>query len=435
MGIVTRLDITDTDFDAAFARLLISPAEADIGLPGKVSSIVAAVAQEGDVALLRFTNAFDHRSVADAAALHLDPAAMAAAAAQVDSSVRGALSHAADRIRDFHQRQAGASWQFEDASGSLLGQRISPLDRVGVYVPGGRASYPSSVLMNAIPAKVAGVSEVVMVVPAPHDEISPAVMAAACLAGVDQVVTIGGAQAIAALAHGTETVPRVDKIVGPGNRFVAEAKRQVFGRVGIDMVAGPSEILIIADGSVPPNWVTMDLFAQAEHDEYAQALLISPDAGYLDAVAECIASRLPTLSRRDIVTASLQNRGALIKVPDLAAAAALSNSIAPEHLELAVADPQALLDGITVAGAIFMGAMSSEALGDYCAGPNHVLPTAGSARFASPLGVYDFQRRSSVIQISEEGAQILGEVASTLAKAESLEAHGLSAAIRMKHGE
>ena len=435
MGIVTRLDITDTDFDAAFARLLISPAEADIGLPGKVSSIVAAVAQEGDVALLRFTNAFDHRSIADAAALHLDPAAMAAAAAQVDSSVREALSHAADRIRDFHQRQAAASWQFEDASGSLLGQRISALDRVGVYVPGGRASYPSSVLMNAIPAKVAGVSEVVMVVPAPHDEISPAVMAAACLAGVDQVVTIGGAQAIAALAHGTETVPRVDKIVGPGNRFVAEAKRQVFGRVGIDMVAGPSEILIIADGSVPPNWVTMDLFAQAEHDEYAQALLISPDAGYLDAVAECIASRLPTLSRRDIVTASLQNRGALIKVPDLAAAVALSNSIAPEHLELAVADPQALLDGITVAGAIFMGAMSSEALGDYCAGPNHVLPTAGSARFASPLGVYDFQRRSSVIQISEEGAQILGEVASTLAKAESLEAHGLSAAIRMKHGE
>ncbi len=435
MGIVTRLDITDTHFDTAFARLLISPAEADIGLPGKVSSILAAVAQEGDVALLRFTNAFDHRSVADAAALHLDPAAMAAAAAQVDSSVRGALSHAADRIRDFHQRQAGASWQFKDASGSLLGQRISPLDRVGVYVPGGRASYPSAVLMNAIPAKVAGVSEVVMVVPAPHDEISPAVMAAACLAGVDQVVTIGGAQAIAALAHGTETVPRVDKIVGPGNRFVAEAKRQVFGRVGIDMVAGPSEILIIADGSVPPNWVTMDLFAQAEHDEYAQALLISPDAAYLDAVAECIASRLPTLSRRDIVTASLQNRGALIKVPDLAAAAALSNSIAPEHLELAVADPQALLDSITAAGAIFMGAMSSEALGDYCAGPNHVLPTAGSARFASPLGVYDFQRRSSVIQISEEGAQILGEVASTLAKAESLEAHGLSAAIRMKHGE
>ena len=434
MSIVTRLDITDPEFDTAFARLLVSPAEADIGLPEKVSSIVAAVAREGDAALLRFTNEFDHRSLADAAALHLDRAAMEAAAAPVDASVREALAHAADRIRDFHRRQAGASWQFEDACGSLLGQRISPLDRVGVYVPGGRASYPSSVLMNAIPAKVAGVSEVVMVVPAPQDQISPAVMAAACLAGVDQVITIGGAQAIAALAHGTETVPRVDKIVGPGNRFVAEAKRQVFGRVGIDMVAGPSEILIIADGSVPSEWVTMDLFAQAEHDEYAQAVLISPDAGYLDAVAECIASRLPALSRREIVAASLQNRGALIKVPDLTAAVTLSNSLAPEHLELAVADPHALLDGITAAGAIFMGAMSSEALGDYCAGPNHVLPTAGSARFASPLGVYDFQRRSSVIQISEEGAQVLGEVASTLAKAESLEAHGLSAAIRMKGG-
>ena len=289
--------------------------------------------------------------------------------------------------------------------------------------------------MNAMPAKVAGVAEVVMVVPAPHGEISPAVMAAACLAGVDQVVTIGGAQAIAALAYGTETVPRVDKIVGPGNRFVAEAKRQVFGRVGIDMVAGPSEILIIADGSVPPEWVTMDMFAQAEHDEYAQAVLISPDADYLDAVAECIAARLPQLARSEIVAASLQNRGALIKVPDLAAAVALSNSLAPEHLELAVAEPQAIVNGISAAGAIFMGAMSSEALGDYCAGPNHVLPTAGSARFASPLGVYDFQRRSSVIQISEEGAQVLGGIASTLAKAESLEAHGLSAAIRMKGGE
>ena len=435
MGIVNRLDIADTDFDAAFARLLVSPAEADVGLAEKVSSIVAAVAKEGDAALLRFTNEFDNRSVVDAAALHLDLAAMEAAAAPVGSLVREALSHAARRIRDFHQRQAGASWQFEDESGSLLGQRISALDRVGVYVPGGRASYPSSVLMNAIPAKVAGVSAVVMVVPAPHDEISPAVMAAACLAGVDQVVTIGGAQAIAALAHGTETVPRVDKIVGPGNRFVAEAKRQVFGRVGIDMVAGPSEILIIADGSVSPEWVTMDLFAQAEHDEYAQAVLICPDAAYLDAVAECIAFKLPTLSRQAIVCASLKIRGALIKVPDLSAAVALSNSLAPEHLELAVADPQALLDDITAAGAIFMGAMSSEAVGDYCAGPNHVLPTAGSARFASPLGVYDFQRRSSVIQISEEGAHVLGEVASTLAKAESLEAHGLSAAIRMKGRE
>jgi len=435
MSTIERLDIEAVDFEAAFARLLVSPAEADVGLTDTVSNIVAAVAREGDSALLRFTNELDHRSVPEAAALHLDKAAMEAAAESVEAPVRDALSHAAKRIRDFHEHQLAHSWQYEDESGTILGQRVSPLDRVGVYVPGGRASYPSSVLMNAIPAKVAGVAEVVMVVPAPHGEISPAVMAAACLAGVDQVVTIGGAQAIAALAYGTETVPRVDKIVGPGNRFVAEAKRQVFGRVGIDMVAGPSEILIIADGSVPPEWVTMDIFAQAEHDEYAQAVLISPDSAYLDAVAECIAAKLPQLARSEIVAASLQNRGALIKVPDLAAAVALSNSLAPEHLELAVAEPRAIVDGISAAGAIFMGAMSSEALGDYCAGPNHVLPTAGSARFASPLGVYDFQRRSSVIQISEEGAQVLGGIASTLAKAESLEAHGLSAAIRMKGGE
>lgn len=435
MSIIARLDIDDSAFEAAFARLLVSPAEADVGLAGTVSDIVAAVAQERDAALLRLTNELDHRSLVDASSLHLDKHAMEAAAAPAESSVRDALSLAAGRIRDFHEHQLAQSWQYEDDLGTILGQRVSPLDRVGVYVPGGRASYPSSVLMNAIPAKVAGVAEVVMVVPAPHDEISPAVMAAACLAGVDQVVTIGGAQAIAALAYGTETVPRVDKIVGPGNRFVAEAKRQVFGRVGIDMVAGPSEILIIADGSVPPEWVTMDMFAQAEHDEYAQAVLISPDSAYLDAVAECIAAKLPQLARSEIVAASLQNRGALIKVPDLAAAVALSNSLAPEHLELAVAEPQAIVNGISAAGAIFMGAMSSEALGDYCAGPNHVLPTAGSARFASPLGVYDFQRRSSVIQISELGAQVLGDIASTLAKAESLEAHGLSAAIRIKGGE
>ena len=327
------------------------------------------------------------------------------------------------------------SWQYCDATGSLLGQRVSAMDRVGLYVPGGRASYPSSVLMNAIPAKVAGVSEVVMVVPAPSDEISPVVLAAAQLAGVDSVFTVGGAQAIAALAYGTATVPRVDKIVGPGNRFVAEAKRQVFGRVGIDMVAGPSEILIIADGSVKPEWVAMDLFAQAEHDEYAQAVLISPDATYLDAVDACIADLLLSLARRDIVSAALKNRGALIKVPDLDAATAFSNRLAPEHLELAVVDPQSLLEKIGPAGAIFMGAMSSESLGDYCAGPNHVLPTAGSARFASPLGVYDFQRRSSLIEISPEGARSLGEVAATLADAESLEAHGLSARLRLRDGD
>lgn len=432
---IARLDSSDPDFDAAFARLLVTPAESDSALVETVSSIIAAVAVEGDAALLRFTNQFDGRALSDPENVRVSPSSLVSALQEIDPAVRAALEHAGARIRDFHERQLGQSWQYRDDTGSVLGQRISAMDRVGLYVPGGRASYPSSVLMNAIPAKVAGVSEVVMVVPAPSDEISPAVLAAAQLAGVDSVFTIGGAQAIGALAYGTATVPRVDKIVGPGNRFVAEAKRQVFGRVGIDMVAGPSEILIIADGSVKPEWVAMDLFAQAEHDEYAQAVLISPDATYLDAVAACIADLLPSLARRDIVSAALKNRGALIKVPDLEAAAAFSNRLAPEHLELAVADPQWLIEKIGPAGAIFMGAMSSESLGDYCAGPNHVLPTAGSARFASPLGVYDFQRRSSLIEISAEGARLLGEVAATLADAESLEAHGLSARLRLRDGD
>ena len=432
---IARLDSSDPDFDAAFARLLVTPAESDSALVETVSSIIAAVAVEGDAALLRFTNQFDGRALSDPENVRVSPSSLVSALQEIDPAVRAALEHAGARIRDFHERQLGQSWQYRDDTGSVLGQRISAMDRVGLYVPGGRASYPSSVLMNAIPAKVAGVSEVVMVVPAPSDEISPAVLAAAQLAGVDSVFTIGGAQAIGALAYGTATVPRVDKIVGPGNRFVAEAKRQVFGRVGIDMVAGPSEILIIADGSVKPEWVAMDLFAQAEHDEYAQAVLISPDATYLDAVAACIADLLPSLARRDIVSAALKNRGALIKVPDLEAAAAFSNRLAPEHLELAVADPQSLIENIGPAGAIFMGAMSSESLGDYCAGPNHVLPTAGSARFASPLGVYDFQRRSSLIEISAEGARLLGEVAATLADAESLEAHGLSARLRLRDGD
>ena len=432
---IARLDTSDPGFDAAFARLLVGPAESDSALVETVSSIIATVADEGDAALLRYTNQFDGRALSDPEGFQVSPAALVSASQAIDPGVRGALEHAAARIRDFHERQLVQSWQYCDATGSLLGQRVSAMDRVGLYVPGGRASYPSSVLMNAIPAKVAGVSEVVMVVPAPSDEVSPVVLAAAHLAGVDSVFTVGGAQAIAALAYGTATVPRVDKIVGPGNRFVAEAKRKVFGRVGIDMVAGPSEILIIADGSVKPEWVAMDLFAQAEHDEYAQAVLISPDAEYLDAVDACIADLLPSLARRDIVSAALKNRGALIKVPDLDAAAAFSNRIAPEHLELAVAEPQSLLQRIGPAGAIFMGAMSSESLGDYCAGPNHVLPTAGSARFASPLGVYDFQRRSSLIEISPEGARSLGEVAATLADAESLEAHGLSARLRLRDGD
>ena len=411
---------------------MVSPAEADPDLSLAVSRIVADVAKEGDRALLRLTNELDDRDVSDAASLRVDDHDIAQALESIDPAVRTALEKAAERIRVFHERQKISSWQYEDDEGNSLGQRISALDRVGIYVPGGRASYPSSVLMNAIPAKVAGVGQIAMVAPAPRGEVNPVVLAAASLAGVDDVFTVGGAQAVAALAYGTGTVPRVDKIVGPGNRYVAEAKRQVFGRVGIDMVAGPSEILIIGDGSVDPEWVAMDLFAQSEHDEFAQAILISPDADYLSAVADALERLLPTLSRREIVSASLSNRGALIKVPDMDAAVELSNRIAPEHLELAVSKPEALIDGIRAAGAIFMGANSSEALGDYCAGPNHVLPTAGSARFASPLGVYDFQRRSSVIHISEAGAEALGGVAFVLAEAESLEAHGLSAKKRMR---
>ena len=429
---IRRLNMSEPEFEAAFTRLLISPAEADANLAQTVKEIVAAVAQKGDTALVRYTNDLDRRTVEDAQALRVNVYAIEQALSDLNEDVLSALRRAADRIRAFHERQRAESWQYEDEEGNLLGQRVSALDCVGVYVPGGRATYPSSVLMNAIPAKVAGVERVVMVAPAPGGEINPAVLAAAALAGVDEVFTVGGAQAIAALAYGTATIPKVDKIVGPGNRFVAEAKRQVFGRVGIDMVAGPSEILILADGSVDPEWVTMDLFAQAEHDEYAQAVLISPDSDYLDAVAACITRVLPTLSRRDIVTAALENRGALIKVPDLESAVALSNRMAPEHLELALADPDSVVGDIRAAGAIFMGAMSSEALGDYCAGPNHVLPTAGSARFASPLGVYDFQRRSSLIRVSEQGAQTLGEVAAVLADAEALEAHRLSAQKRMR---
>ena len=430
-AVIARLDMTQSDFEAQFSALMISPFESDTGLTQKVADILQTVASEGDAAVTRLTNEFDQRDAHNLADLTIQQEALDAALVTISPDLRDALALAAERIRDFHQRQLAESWQYEDGDGNLLGQRVSPLDRVGVYVPGGRASYPSSVLMNTIPAKVAGVADIVMVAPAPHGEINPVVLAAASLAGVNKVYSVGGAQAIAALAYGTETIAKVDKIVGPGNRFVAEAKRQVFGRVGIDMVAGPSEILIIADGTVDPEWVTMDLFAQAEHDEYAQAILISPDQAYLDEVHACIDRKLPQMSRRDIISVSLQHRGALVKVPNLTSAVALSNRLAPEHLELAVAEPHALLDKISAAGAIFMGAMSSESLGDYCAGPNHVLPTSGSARFASPLGVYDFQRRSSLIGVSAAGAQLLGDVAAKIADAESLEAHSLSAQMRM----
>ena len=432
---IARLDMMHEGFEVQFSALLISPYESDTGLTQKVADILSAVASEGDAAVIRFTNEFDHRDANTLADLTIPQETLDAALVKIAPDLRDALALAAERIRDFHQRQLAESWQYEDGEGNLLGQRVSPLDRVGVYVPGGRASYPSSVLMNTIPAKVAGVADIVMVAPAPQGEINPVVLAAASLAGVNKVYSVGGAQAIAALAHGTETIAKVDKIVGPGNRFVAEAKRQVFGRVGIDMVAGPSEILIIADGTVDPEWVTMDLFAQAEHDEYAQAILISPDQAYLDEIHACIDRKLPKMSRRDIISVSLRHRGALVKVPNLTSAVALSNRIAPEHLELAVAEPHALLDQISAAGAIFMGAMSSESLGDYCAGPNHVLPTSGSARFASPLGVYDFQRRSSLIGVSAAGAQRLGGVAAKIADAESLEAHSLSAQLRMPNAQ
>ncbi len=428
---IARLDASSDGFDEEFASLMLSPAQTDPTLVSRVADILSAVAREGDEALLRFTNDFDSREAQGVTEFALGVEELEAAADHIDQRIHRALCSAIERIHDFHERQLTTTWQFEDEHGSVLGQRVSALDRVGIYVPGGQASYPSSVLMNAVPARVAGVSDIVMVAPAPRGQINPVVLAAAGLAGVTEVFTIGGAQAVAALAYGTETIGSVDKIVGPGNRYVAEAKRQVFGRVGIDMVAGPSEIFIIADGSVDPKWVTLDMFAQAEHDEFAQAVLVSPDQAYLNEIAMRIAEQLPLMARREVISKSLKNRGALIKVPDLDAAVALSNRLAPEHLELAVNQPRSLLEQITAAGAIFLGAMSSEALGDYCAGPNHVLPTAGSARFASPLGVYDFQRRSSVIEISARGAQVLGDIAATLAEAESLQAHGLSAEARI----
>jgi histidinol dehydrogenase len=352
--------------------------------------------------------------------------------ASVDSVTRDALETAAARIRGYHSHQLQESWQYQEADGTVLGQQVTPLESVGIYVPGGKASYPSSVLMNCIPARVAGVSEVIMMVPAPDNELSPIVLAAAAIAGVDKVFTLGGAQAIAALAYGTETVPKVDKIVGPGNIYVATAKRMVFGSVGLDMVAGPSEILVVCDGQTDPDWIAMDLFSQAEHDEDAQSILIAWDAGYLDAVQQSIEKLLPEMERRDIIAQSLANRGALIEVADADEAATICNRIAPEHLELSVADPESWLPNIRHAGAIFMGRHTAEALGDYCAGPNHVLPTSATSRFSSPLGVYDFQKRSSLIFCSEQGASDLGRVASVLGRGESLTAHARSAEYRIK---
>ncbi|HBM82388.1 MAG TPA: histidinol dehydrogenase [Halieaceae bacterium] len=426
-----RLDTRSADFDQRLEALTAWEEGLDASVEAAVAEIIAAVRQRGDAALLEYTARFDGRSLSSAAQLEVSPQRLQEALAAIPAPQREALEQAAARVRSYHEHQRQVSWQYRDGEGNLLGQQITALERVGIYVPGGKASYPSSVLMNALPARVAGVDEIIMVVPAPGGELNDLVLAAAAIAGVDRVFTLGGAQAVAALAYGTATVPAVDKIVGPGNIYVATAKRQVFGRVGIDMIAGPSEILIVCDGSTDADWVAMDLFSQAEHDENAQSLLLCPDAGYIERVAESIERLLPTMERADIIRASLTGRGALILTRDLAEAVAVSNRLAPEHLELSVADPEALLPHIRHAGAIFMGAYTSESLGDYCAGPNHVLPTSRTARFFSPLGVYDFQKRSSLIMCSEAGVQTLGRVASTLARGERLTAHARSAELRL----
>lgn len=427
-----RLDSGQPDFAARLAALTAWQEELDQEVSATVARVIADVAARGDEALLEYTARFDRLEADSAAALEVSPPRIKQALESIPAEHRDALQFAADRVRSYHEHQVQESWQYRDGKGNLLGQKITPMQRAGIYVPGGKASYPSSVLMNAIPAKVAGVGEIVMVVPAPGGELNDLVLAAAAIAGVDRVFTIGGAQAVAALAYGTATVPAVDKIVGPGNIYVATAKRQVFGRVGIDMIAGPSEILVICDGSTDPDWVAMDLFSQAEHDENAQSILLCPDASYLAAVEASIERLLPDMTRAAIIRKSLAGRGALIKTRDLDDAAAISNRLAPEHLELSVADPESLLAKIEHAGAIFMGPYTSEALGDYCAGPNHVLPTSGTARFSSPLGVYDFQKRSSLIMCSAQGVQELGRMASTLARGESLEAHALSAEYRLE---
>jgi len=431
---ITRLDTRDPAFSAQLEALLAWDEASDADVHQRVVEIVDRVRREGDAALLEYTARFDHYPAASVADLELGREALRKAWESLPKAQTQALETAAARIRAYAERQKQASWLHEDDDGTLLGQQITPLDRVGVYVPGGKAAYPSSVLMNALPAKVAGVGEIIMVVPTPHGEVNELVLAAAWLAGVDRVFRVGGAQAVAALAYGTAAIPRVDKIVGPGNIYVATAKKLVFGQCGIDMIAGPSEILILSDGITDPDWIAMDLFSQAEHDENAQAILISPDLAHLDDVADSIARLLPTMERKDVIAASLNSRGALIWVRDLAQAVDVANRIAPEHLELSVSDPHSLVKQIRHAGAIFMGRYTAEALGDYCAGPNHVLPTSGTARFSSPLGVYDFQKRSSLIFCSQAGAGELGKTASVLARGEGLTAHARSAEYRIAQG-
>ena len=433
--LISRLDASQVDFSAKLTSLLAFEASEDEAIDRSVAQILADVKDRGDAAVLEASNRFDRLNASSIAELEISRVETQAALASLAPARRAALEAAADRVRAYHERQkaecGSAGFSYTEADGTVLGQKVTPLDRVGIYVPGGKAAYPSSVLMNAIPAKVAGVQEVIMVVPTPDGVKNPLVLAAAAIAGVDRVFTIGGAQAVAALAYGTKTIPAVDKIVGPGNAYVAAAKRRVFGTVGIDMIAGPSEILIICDGTTNPDWVAMDLFSQAEHDELAQSILLCPDAVYLDAVSASIARLLDDMPRKDIIRTSLANRGALIKVATMQQACEIANHIAAEHLEISAENPQQWADQIRHAGAMFLGRYSSEALGDYCAGPNHVLPTSRTARFSSPLGVYDFQKRSSMIYVSQQGAQSLGRVAAELAYGEGLQAHARSAEYRI----
>ena len=430
-----RLSCLDATFESQFKARLHWSADTDAEIEQRVADILAGVQQRGDAAVLEYTARFDGLNVASMAELELTQAELKAAFESIPAAQRDALQAAARRVRIYHEAQkqaCGQSWSYRDEDGTLLGQKVTPLDRVGIYVPGGKAAYPSSVLMNAIPAHVAGVGEIIMVVPTPRGEKNALVLAAAYVAGVTRAFTIGGAQAVAALAYGTATVPKVDKITGPGNAYVASAKKRVFGTVGIDMIAGPSEILVLADGTTPPDWVAMDLFSQAEHDELAQSILLCPDAAYIDAVQEAIDRLLPQMPRAEIIAKSLTGRGALILTRSMEEACEISNRIAPEHLEVSSSEPHRWEPLLKHAGAIFLGAYTSESLGDYCAGPNHVLPTSGTARFSSPLGVYDFQKRSSLIEVSEAGAQVLGKIAAELAYGEGLQAHARAAEMRLR---
>ncbi len=429
---IAKLSSTQSDFQNKLSNLLAWESVSNTDVAKTVDDIIDNIRKNGDSALIDYTNKFDNMSAANMGELTIELSALKEAFDTLDDKEKSALKTAADRVRSYHEKQTQDTWTYTEDDGTMLGQKVTPLDRVGLYVPGGKAAYPSSVLMNAIPAKVAGVEELIMVVPTPDNVTNQLVLAAAYISGVDTVFTVGGAQAVAALAYGTETIPKVDKIVGPGNIYVATAKRAVFGQVGIDMIAGPSEILVICDGKTNPDWIAMDLFSQAEHDEDAQSILLCPDAEFISEVEKSIEKLLPTMPRQEIIATALKDRGALIHTKDMNEAIDLSNQIAPEHLELSVEDPEAMLDGIKHAGAIFMGRHTCESLGDYCAGPNHVLPTSGTARFSSPLGVYDFQKKSSLIMVSSEGANTLGDIAATLADGEGLQAHAQSARYRIQ---